>query len=362
VIPRCVVANHGDTTASPSVVFNVFTWGTQVYCDSLQLPGLAPAERETVCFAGWCPQGRDSMDAVAWTVCAGDTFFSDDTCKGKFLVRVKDIAVTMSITPAPHETLDSGAVVYPQCRVWNYGNMSLNFDVRFTIGGYQSTGNVDLMAGGSTVVTAPDSWVSLPGMWVLRSFAIVPGDLHPENNIMIDTFWVRGTIRDSLWVKVLMPDTIDTTPFAPMSRVGNCGSSVVTFWSYFHIRDSAGSATLYSESTHHMLGPGDETDVVYRETSLEPGAYLAVAGIRDPIRDILDSLYFWVVPMSGIQEGRPQAASPRPQPTVLHRLPAGAIAFDAIGRRVLAPKSGVFFIAVGGERSALRVRKVVMQR
>jgi hypothetical protein len=159
-----------------------------------------------------------------------------------------------------------------------------------------------------------------------------------------------------------MPDTIDTTPFAPMSRVGNCGSSVVTFWSYFHIRDSAGSATLYSESTHHMLGPGDETDVVYRETSLEPGAYLAVAGIRDPIRDILDSLYFWVVPMSGIQEGRPQAASPRPQPTVLHRLPAGAIAFDAIGRRVLAPKSGVFFIAVGGERSALRVRKVVMQR
>jgi hypothetical protein len=35
--------------------------------------------------------------------------------------------------------------------------------------------------------------------------------------------------------------------------------------------------------------------------------------------------------------------------------------FDAIGRRVTNPKAGVYFVAVSGERSAVSVRKVVIQ-
>jgi hypothetical protein len=55
---------------------------------------------------------------------------------------------------------------------------------------------------------------------------------------------------------------------------------------------------------------------------------------------------------------------------------ASSVLFDAMGRRVVEPKPGVYFVreqtalgsqhsgwsAVGGERSAVRVRKVIVQR
>jgi hypothetical protein len=48
---------------------------------------------------------------------------------------------------------------------------------------------------------------------------------------------------------------------------------------------------------------------------------------------------------------------------VMRRLPAGAVAFDAMGRRVLNPKSGVYFVrAVSGKPSAVSCHKVVIQR
>ena len=48
-------------------------------------------------------------------------------------------------------------------------------------------------------------------------------------------------------------------------------------------------------------------------------------------------------------------------PTILSHLPPGAVAFDAMGRRVTRARAGVYFIAVGGERSAVSVRRVVIQ-
>lgn len=47
----------------------------------------------------------------------------------------------------------------------------------------------------------------------------------------------------------------------------------------------------------------------------------------------------------------------------LRRLPAGAVAFDAMGRWVLNPKPGVYFVrAVSGKLSAVCCHKVVIQR
>jgi YVTN family beta-propeller protein len=49
--------------------------------------------------------------------------------------------------------------------------------------------------------------------------------------------------------------------------------------------------------------------------------------------------------------------------SVVRSLPAGAVAFDAMGRRVLNPKSGIYFVrAVGGKPSAVSRHKVVIQR
>ena len=72
--------------------------------------------------------------------------------------------------------------------------------------------------------------------------------------------------------------------------------------------------------------------------------------------------------MPGMAEG-PQPAAPGSglAATVMRKLPAGAVAFDAMGRRVVNPMPGVYFVrsepsAVSRQPSAVAVRKVVIQR
>jgi len=68
---------------------------------------------------------------------------------------------------------------------------------------------------------------------------------------------------------------------------------------------------------------------------------------------------------SGVEESRkPQASSSTPPTTLMRRLPAGTVAFDATGRRVLDPKPGVYFVlsASDAERGAHGTTKVVLTK
>ena len=63
---------------------------------------------------------------------------------------------------------------------------------------------------------------------------------------------------------------------------------------------------------------------------------------------------------SGVGNGWSGARS---LPSVIRRLPPGAVAFDATGRRVLNPKSGIYFVrAAQAQAQAQAVQKVVIQR
>jgi hypothetical protein len=75
---------------------------------------------------------------------------------------------------------------------------------------------------------------------------------------------------------------------------------------------------------------------------------------------------FWVlVRHAGVTDGSEHTAlGGRSEPAVLRGLPTGAVAFDAMGRRVLAPKAGVYFVrrpeVKDGRPGAMR--KVVMTK
>ena len=65
------------------------------------------------------------------------------------------------------------------------------------------------------------------------------------------------------------------------------------------------------------------------------------------------------VDVVGIEESpKPQVSGRKLATTVIRSLPAGAVAFDAMGRRVVDPRSGIFFVR---EAQAQTVRKVVIQ-
>jgi hypothetical protein len=69
--------------------------------------------------------------------------------------------------------------------------------------------------------------------------------------------------------------------------------------------------------------------------------------------------------LGGVEEGpKPQAASYKPEATLLRVLPFGAAAFDAMGRRVLSPGPGVLFVreATSRGRSTVGIRKLVIAR
>jgi hypothetical protein len=68
---------------------------------------------------------------------------------------------------------------------------------------------------------------------------------------------------------------------------------------------------------------------------------------------------------SGIEQGpKSQPTSRKLDATVMRSLPQGAVAFDAMGRRVANPMSGICFVRDEGQgtRDAGRTRKVVILR
>jgi len=380
VAPRCIVANLGTGVESLWAFFRIDDYEGPVYHDSLRLADLEPGARETVAFNDWGVCGRDSMSAIAWTVCAGDTFPGDDTARQSFLVQVKDVAITQILHPAPDTTLDSGDMLYMRCRVWNYGNVSVNFLLRFRIYKLDSTvvyeafKNVNLIAGGATIVTAPSPWVLVPGAFIVECYAIVPGDLHPENNLVVDTFYVRRTTWEDVGITKLLinppPDSIHVNDLVTIAAtVVNFSSEMAAVMCLLRIRDSCG-ALFYADSANLMLGPKDSVTVHFRNFLFSiPGDYPACCSLAVDDEDSTNNfrrVVLHVLPAGAVADGPgPRAAGCKLQATVLKTLPPGAVAFDAMGRRVLNPKSGVYFIreGLGVRGQGLRkARKIVIQR
>jgi hypothetical protein len=67
---------------------------------------------------------------------------------------------------------------------------------------------------------------------------------------------------------------------------------------------------------------------------------------------------------TGVEEShKPQAIGRKLAATVMRSLSPGFVAFDAMGRRVLNPRSGVFFVREAqAQAQAQAIRKVVVQR
>jgi len=283
VIPRLVIRNMSNEPADQVDAFFTIDDGTpNGYSDSIKGMYLDMRTTETLDFSAWVPHGRDSMNCECWTYWPGDSFPKDDTIRNRFLVRVKDVAVLQIIDPAPDTILDSGVVFSPKARVWNYGNVSLNFDVRFTIGAYRVTRNLNLIAGGSTVVTAPTPYTCMPGIWACQVFAVVTGDLHPENNLKVDTFTVRGEITKDVDVRAILApaSVVDTAMvWTPKGRFGNNGVDAASFEAYYLIFNAAGSP-VYADSTPVLLGAGDSIELNFSNVQLTTlGFYTAACSV-----------------------------------------------------------------------------------
>jgi hypothetical protein len=113
----------------------------------------------------------------------------------------------------------------------------------------------------------------------------------------------------------------------------------------------------------YKLAPGDSTPVEWGIGGIYESKYYVV---RESIVDSMptDSSFvtwrFWVVYGAGgvVEEGQKQPAASRElRPTAVSHLAPGAVAFDAMGRRVLNPKPGIYFMRAA---AAAQPRKVLL--
>ncbi|MFO7637680.1 MAG: PQQ-binding-like beta-propeller repeat protein, partial [bacterium] len=261
--PRVVVRNKSEIVAdSVHVTFQIDDeLDAVIYSDETYLLGMAAGALETLAFTPWVPVGRDSLKAVTWTFWEDDSSPRDDTLRTRFMVRMRNVGITEIL--APPSPADSGMYYWPQARVYNYGTQSETFNVNFRIGAFNHNVLVtDLQPNYSRVVTATDSWQARPGRWVHTVSALLAGDLHPEDNVMVDTIEVEGIVEHDVAVEeILVPvgfyDTLTTV--TPQARVANYGGGNETFRVWFTVWDTATDVRVYRDSLQVSLPGGGNT-------------------------------------------------------------------------------------------------------
>ena len=124
------------------------------------------------------------------------------------------------------------------------------------------------------------------------------------------------------------------------------------------VKVNASGATEWTRTYDHS--PGDDAGNSVQTTS--DGGIVIAGYTNSPSMD--HDVYLLKTDANGSlgvleQSAKPQAERRRPTATAVRSLPLGTVAFDAMGRRVVNPRPGVYFVR---ERPAVSIRKVVVTR
>ena len=272
-----------------------------------------------------------------------------------------DVGVDTIVSPAG--TIDSGVLVVPKCAVHAYTGTG-PVDVHFVIpeAGYHDSltlpplppGLVDSATFKPWVPNARDSMTAL--VWLHCD-----GDTNPQNDTCRVRFFVR--VFDIVLAQIIPVDTLDSgVPILPCAHLWNYGN--VSFWGYLKFRVDT---TYSSRSADVNLTPGG-SEVVSAADSWYPlpGRRVLACSLYVLPADtcVAAKSHEFRVPGSGIAEAmNDRRRTMGSGPTILRasgiqRL-ASKVLFDAMGRRVANPRSGIYFVR---EAHAQAVRKVVIQR
>ena len=272
ISPTVVIRNMSDSLVDSFDIHFLIDDETDpvIYHDStylLDMPGLSV---ETIIFAPWVPVGRDSLRCMAWTIWGNESIVYYETITGRFLVRVRDIAILDVKFSQTGETLcpDTARIL---AHLANYGNVTLRFPLLTNIGVMFDTVWVESLAPGESLWVASDTYRLRIGVWVCNVRVSVAGDLHPENNDTSFVFYVRGAIdNDVACQEILVPSGVmDTLPFTPQARYANYGTSSASCTTYCWIEDTTTDLIVYSDTTPVVFMVGDTLTLSYKSCTLK---------------------------------------------------------------------------------------------
>ncbi len=228
VVPKGIVKNVGDSTASFPVLFTIGT----VYADTQTVSELGPGEQDTIAFDTWLPLRRGIQTAKCSTALAADESTANDRVARNITVVVRDINVDSIIAPKGNVNLK--IPMTPQTKFTNRGTNTVGFRASMRIGpSYAESLYVpDLLAESSRTVSFP-SWTpwSLGTFPVLCTLGIGFDDMVPGNNWSLDSCTVSAISRDAGTMRVVAPTgMLDSgSVVEPQVMVRNCGSNTISF-------------------------------------------------------------------------------------------------------------------------------------
>jgi len=175
-----------------------------------------------------------------------------------------------------------------------------------------------IVVNGGYVWSASALGIAVSGDYIYVSYS--DSGLHVfsySESTSVRSYGKRGTFRWS-WEVAIMGGSAFVAADEAGLRVLSVVSPMLpdTLWRYY---DMSGWANGLAVS-------GDQAYVAYGDRGLQIFQYY----------------------VTGVEESnKPQASSRRPDKTLLSRLPPGAEAFDVMGRRVVSPDPGVYFVRCG---------------
>lgn len=188
--------------------------------------------------------------------------------------RATDVGVTEIISPT--DTVDSGTVIIPRCRVKNFSQGLGTFYTHIYLGPFHDSALVtDLPSGETTTVTFNSLTLDTFGIITCLFRTALPGDINRTNDTLSKNVFVRPPFyHDLAAVKILSPPRLvmDTTTVIPRGIVANYGTLDATFKAYFQL--SLLGFPYYSDSLELTLSPGAIDTISFSPwRATPPGTY-----------------------------------------------------------------------------------------
>jgi N-acetylneuraminic acid mutarotase len=275
--PSVTVENRGVAPASFYVKIRI---GLD-YSDSLFVDALPAHESLAVEFGAWTAGARGVIGLTAFTALAGDQNPGNDSQRVNVRIRVFDAGV-LGI-PAPADSVDSGATVTPEVRLFNAGSDTASFTAHLWIDGSPDSSVVQDLAPGESTVARFSDWVASGlGAHVVRCSIALHSDYTPANDTLTRTFHVYPPeFRDAAAVSVLAPVGMvaESLPVVPAGVVTFSGPAASLVSVAMALRTS--DSIVYVDSAVLTVEPGAVDTVAFQSWLATPvNNYTATLSIQ----------------------------------------------------------------------------------
>jgi Secretion system C-terminal sorting domain len=225
-------------------------------------------ENYTQCVGLGADGARNAPTRTEWNLNAGN-YTENTLLPGDFMIRSVENPVMIDVGTtailSPPAIIDSGVPLIPKAMVKNFGNVTANFPVRFTIDDWSSDTSVANLLPNDSIIVDFASWVpSKRGTFAIKCSTQFTSDTNHINDALAGSVLVR--VRDVQVVSIEDPTgTVNQGAIiSPKATILNNGNTEQTFDVLFTI--SGG----YSNTQTVTLGPGASQQVTFADWTAGP--------------------------------------------------------------------------------------------